>query len=238
MSRNRDGLCTALGYTFSDKSWLDTALTHRSVGTPNNERLEFLGDAILSFIIADELYKRFPQASEGQLSRLRANLVKGETLAVIAKSLDLGDYLNLGSGELKTGGFRRASILAGAMEALIGAVYRDGGIKACRRIVVAVYRDRLDHISPTQNLKDPKTRLQELLQAQRRPIPTYQVKSVDGQAHTQVFHVECRFDGGVMTVGEGSTRRKAEQDAAQKALDHLDAKNNLSQRSTKTRHLE
>lgn len=224
MSRSRDALCTALAYTFSDQSWLDTALTHRSVGAPNNERLEFLGDALLSFIIADELYKRFPHASEGQLSRLRANLVKGETLAVIAKSLNLGEFLNLGSGELKTGGSRRASILAGAMEALIGAVYRDGGIKACRRIVIAVYRDRLDHISPTQNLKDPKTRLQELLQSRKRPIPTYQVKSVEGQAHTQIFHVECLFDDGVMTIGEGSTRRKAEQDAAQKALDHLDAK--------------
>ncbi len=224
MSRSRDALCTALGYTFSDQSWLETALTHRSVGTPNNERLEFLGDALLSFIIADELFKRFPQASEGQLSRLRANLVKGETLAVIAKAMSLGDSLNLGSGELKTGGFRRASILAGAMEALIGAVYRDGGMKACRRIVLAVYKDRLAHISPTQNLKDPKTRLQEFLQAQRRPIPTYQVKSVEGEAHTQIFHVECLFDDGVMTMGEGSTRRKAEQHAAQKALDHLDAK--------------
>ena len=122
-------------------------------------------DALLSFIIADELFKRFPQASEGQLSRLRANLVKGETLAVIAKAMSLGESLNLGSGELKTGGFRRASILAGAMEALIGAVYRDGGMKACRRIVLAVYKDRLAHISPTQNLKDPKTRLQEFLQA-------------------------------------------------------------------------
>lgn len=224
MSKNRDVLCTALGYTFSNQSWLEIALTHRSVGTPNNERLEFLGDAILSFIIADELFKRFPQASEGQLSRLRANLVKGETLAVIAKSLNLGESLILGSGELKTGGFRRASILAGAMEALIGAVYRDGGMKACRRIVVAVYKDRLDNISPSQNLKDAKTRLQELLQAQRRPVPTYQVMSVDGQAHTQVFHVECLFEDGAKTLGEGSTRRKAEQDAAQKALEHLDAK--------------
>ena len=224
MSRTRDELCAALGYTFSDQSWLETALTHRSAGTPNNERLEFLGDAILSFIIADELYKRFPQASEGQLSRLRANLVKGETLAVIARSLNLGESLNLGSGELKTGGFRRASILAGAMEALIGAVYRDGGMKTCRRIVIAVYKDRLEHISPSQNLKDPKTRLQELLQAQKRPIPTYQVKAVEGQAHTQLFRVECLFDGETMTMGEGSTRRKAEQDAAQKALDHLGVK--------------
>jgi ribonuclease-3 len=216
-------LCNALGYTFSERSWLDTALTHRSVGTPNNERLEFLGDALLNFIIADELFKRFPQASEGQLSRLRANLVKGESLAVIARGLNLGESLNLGSGELKTGGHRRASILAGAMEAVIGAVYRDGGMKACRRIVTTVFKDRLENISPSQNLKDPKTRLQELLQAQRRPVPTYHVASVEGQAHTQLFHVECVYDGDATTVGEGSTRRKAEQDAAQKALDRLAA---------------
>lgn len=221
MSGTRDEPCVSLGYVFAERSWLETALTHRSSGSPNNERLEFLGDALLNFIIAAELFKRFPQASEGQLSRLRSTLVKGETLAALARSLDLGDHLKLGSGELKTGGARRTSILAGAFEALIGAVYKDGGIKACRRIVAAIYKDHLDSVSPAQNLKDPKTRLQELLQSQKRPIPTYSVESVEGQAHSQVFHVQCTFDDGGVTLGVGSTRRKAEQDAAQKALDYL-----------------
>jgi len=224
LSNPAQELCAALGYTFADAAWLDTALTHRSYGTPNNERLEFLGDAILNFVIADELYKRFPQASEGQLSRLRASLVKGETLAALAKGVNLGKCLQLGSGELKTGGYRRASILAGAFEALLGAIYRDGGFRACRRIIVAIYKERLATISPSQNLKDPKTRLQELLQARRSPVPAYRVTSVEGQAHTQVFHVECVLGDGDATVGEGTSRRKAEQDAAMKALERLSAK--------------
>lgn len=221
MSKSLAALCAALDYQFSDQSWLEMAVTHRSAGTPNNERLEFLGDSILNFIIADELYKRFPHASEGQLSRLRASLVKGETLAALARTLNLGDFLRLGTGELKSGGFRRSSILAGAMEAVIGAVFRDGGIKVCRRLVTGVFRDRLEVMSPHQNLKDPKTRLQELLQARHRPIPAYAVKSVEGQAHTQTFYVECVLEDGAATLGQGSTRRKAEQDAAQKALDCL-----------------
>lgn len=221
MSKPADELCAALGYTFTDKAWLETALTHRSYGTPNNERLEFLGDAVLNFVIADELYKRFSHASEGQLSRLRASLVKGETLAALARGVNLGKCLKLGSGELKTGGHRRASILAGAFEALLGGIYRDGGFRACRRIITAVYKDRLDNISPSQNLKDPKTRLQELLQSRRSPVPAYRVTSVEGEAHTQVFHVECVLSNGDITVGEGTSRRKAEQAAAQKALDRL-----------------
>ncbi|HKJ22479.1 MAG TPA: ribonuclease III [Gammaproteobacteria bacterium] len=224
MSKLVDELCVALGYTFTDRAWLEIALTHRSFGIPNNERLEFLGDAILNFVIADELYKRFPQASEGQLSRLRASLVKGETLAALAGTVNLGQCLKLGSGELKTGGYRRASILAGAFEALLGGIYRDGGFRACRRIITAIYKDRLAGLSPAQNLKDPKTRLQELLQARKSPVPAYKVAAVEGQAHTQVFHVECVLGDGDVTVGEGTSRRKAEQDAAQKALDRLTAK--------------
>lgn len=224
MSAKLDELYNALGYTFKDETWLQHALTHRSAGSPHNERLEFLGDAILNFIIAAELYNRFPQATEGQLSRLRANLVKGDTLASLARTLNLGDCLRLGSGEVKTGGRRRSSILAGGMEALIGAIYQDGGYDNCTHFIVSIYRDLLDDVSLTKELKDPKTRLQELLQAQKRPLPAYKVASVAGQAHTQVFHVECSFDDGCTTVGEGSSRRKAEQDAAQKALDQLASK--------------
>lgn len=207
-----------LGYRFSDAKLLEAALTHRSVGSANNERLEFLGDGILNFIVAAELYRRFPGASEGELSRLRANLVNGETLAQLARTLDLGDYLSLGQGELRSEGYRRESILANAMEAVIGAIYLDGGFDACYRFVPSLYRHRLEAMPATAEMKDPKTRLQEYLHANRKPPPQYTVLEVKGQAHAQVFRVECQADAGHAAEGEGSSRRRAEQDAASKVL--------------------
>lgn len=198
------------------------ALTHRSYGSPNNERLEFLGDAALSLIIAEILYTRFPRQDEGALSRLRANLVNGEVLARRARKLDLGEELLLGPGELKSGGYRRDSILAGALEALIGAAYLESGLDAARRLVQTVLCEEIEAVSPDQAAKDPKTRLQEYLQARRMPLPEYRVQSVEGQDHAQLFRVECRVTGlDEVLSGEGNSRRRAEQDAAGKALQLL-----------------
>ncbi len=215
-------LSSIIGYEFESETLLDTALTHRSAGPQHYERLEFLGDAILSYIITDDIYHRFPTAPEGQLSRLRSNLVKGDTLAEIARSLSLGDYLKLGGGELKSGGFRRASILADALEALIGAIYLDGGAESVRAFILHHFKDRLEKCDPDGTLKDPKTRLQEFLQAQARPLPTYHVESIEGEPHLQTFTVVCTLNGSdVHTVGVASSRRKAEQDAARRALEQL-----------------
>lgn len=220
MSRSTKNLSKRLGYQFSRHELLDIALTHRSAGSPNNERLEYLGDSTLNFIIADALYNRFDEASEGQLSRLRANLVNGETLAGIARILHLGDFLHLGPGELKSGGFGRDSILAGAMEAIIGAVYLDGGFKKSHDLVMRIYHDTLEEISLDTPLKDPKTRLQEFVQAQKLPLPSYNVLTITGRDHSQVFNVECIIEGMMdPVVGQGSSRRKAEQDAAGKTLE-------------------
>lgn len=210
-----------LGYVFLNPELLECALTHRSVGSCNNERLEFLGDAILNFLIADELYRRHPNASEGELSRARANLVNGRALAVLATAYNLGDFLRLGSGELKSGGFRRESILAGTLEAIIGAVYLDKGFDACRVLVQSLYQQRLATISPETHPKDPKTRLQEYLQAQKRPLPLYTVVAIEGDAHVQAFRVECIVEGISPTQGEGNSRRVAEQNAARQALQLL-----------------
>ena len=223
MRRPLDRLGSALGYLFQDSSLLEMALTHRSVGSRNNERLEFLGDAILSFIISDELYSRFPDIDEGGLSRLRSTLVKGESLAELARGLELGEYLNLGSGELKSGGFRRDSILADALEAVIGAVYLDGGITQAKALVMSLYDNWLDEVKPGSNLKDPKTRLQEYLQSRRHSLPSYAVVNVEGEAHAQTFSVECRIDElEIATTGQGGSRRKAEQTAAKAALRIID----------------
>lgn len=216
-----DSLSRKLGYQFSRPDLLECALTHRSVGSNNNERLEFLGDAILNFLIADELYQRFPGASEGELSRARANLVRGSTLAILASAFELGNFLRLGPGELKSGGFRRESILAGTLESVIGAVYLDGGFDACRTLVLAIYKERLAVISPETHPKDPKTRLQEYLQAQKRPLPFYNVLAVEGEAHKQMFKVECIVEGISPCQGRGVSRRLAEQNAAQQALQFL-----------------
>lgn len=215
-------LLRRIGYTFKDASLLRLALTHRSVSNTNNERLEFLGDAILGFLIAEELYRRFPSAAEGEMSRLRASLVKGQTLAMIATELELGEFVLLGSGELKSGGFRRDSILACTLEALIGAVYLDGGETACRPLVKSLFASRLDQVSPDTVEKDPKTQLQEYLQARKLPLPIYDLIKVEGEPHSQTFYVECRVaELPAPTLGEGRSRRFAEQEAASAALQKL-----------------
>ncbi|VAW50583.1 Ribonuclease III [hydrothermal vent metagenome] len=212
-------LLKKLEYSFSDLTLLDEALTHRSFASTNNERLEFLGDGILNFVIADELFKAYPDVQEGDLSRLRANLVNKESLAVIANELKLGDVIKLGSGELKSGGFRRPSILADAVESILGSVYCDGGFQSARDLIVRLYADRLASPADLQSLKDPKTQLQELLQSRRFSLPDYEVTEIKGQAHAQVFHVRCTIDKIKIEVnGEGKSRRKAEQVAAEKAI--------------------
>jgi ribonuclease-3 len=211
-------LYRALGYSFHQPQLLQEALTHRSATGCNNERLEFLGDAILNFMIAAELFRTYPQAAEGELSRLRASLVKQETLAGLARSLALGDYLHLGSGELKSGGFRRDSILADTLEAIFGAVYLDSEWETCRQLILRLYQDCLTRLPTADELKDPKTRLQEYLQARQRALPVYQVVAVTGAAHAQRFKVECSIDN-LRTVAVGTSRRKAEQEAARQALE-------------------
>lgn len=215
-------LAGKLQYTFENPNLLRAALTHRSTGALNNERLEFLGDSILNFSIAAELYNRFPKAREGDLTRMRARLVRGETLAEIAKELGLGDYLNLGAGELKTGGYQRDSILADALEAIIGAMYLDSHLESCRTHILAWYEERLNAILPGAIAKDAKTRLQEILQAQHLPLPEYQIIEVSGDAHNPLFRVQCF----VVTLkepifGTATTRRRAEQMAAEIALKAL-----------------
>jgi ribonuclease-3 len=217
-----DRLCTELGYRFTDSALLEAALTHRSAGSVNNERLEFLGDAILNFTIAAELYRRFDAASEGELSRLRASLVRGETLALLARELSLGDYISLGQGELKSGGYERDSTLADTLEAVIGAVYLDGGLEACQIMLRSLYHHRFVSLSPTTQLKDPKTRLQEYLQSRKMALPVYSVLEIKGEAHAQTFLVECHAAGVCATQGEGNSRRRAEQDAACKVLEFIE----------------
>lgn len=216
-------LCARLDTRFSDPRLLEQAVTHRSAGADNNERLEYLGDAVLGMVIAESLYVKFPEASEGDLSRLRANLVKKPALAEIARELELGRFLRLGSGELKSGGFRRDSILADALEAIIGAVYLDAGFAAARRLVTAIYAEKLAAIDTGDALKDPKTRLQEYLQARQVPLPDYAVTGVTGESHQQIFEVQCRVElQGMVTTGQGGSRRKAEQEAARLMLIELD----------------
>jgi len=212
-----------LGYHFKDTGLLRTALTHRSAASRNNERMEFLGDAVLGYLISSELYQRFPTATEGALSRLRAGLVKGDTLADIATQLQFGDYLILGSGELKSGGFRRRSILSDAFEAVIGAIYLDSDIDTVRQRILPFFKPRLDQCDPAAVKKDAKTRLQEYLQSRGHTLPEYSVRSISGEAHKQTFEVECRLtELDLVTNGQGSSRRKAEQQAAKKALELLE----------------
>jgi ribonuclease-3 len=212
----------ALGYQFSDPDLLVLALTHRSVAGSNNERLEFLGDSIINHIIAEALYRRFSGAREGEMSRMRAALVKGDTLAEVASDLGLGEYLRLGPGERKSGGHRRASILADALEATVGAILLDSDVERCRTCVLHWFAPRLDDLSLEEVDKDPKTRLQEYLQGRQNPLPDYQLQRVEGDDHDQRFHVACRLREPVLVVeGSGSSRRKAEQDAASNALARL-----------------
>jgi len=215
-------LCRRLKYNFQDIKLLKRALSHCSVGNDNNERLEFLGDSILSFVIAEALFTRFPQESEGQLSRLRAHLVKGQTLAEIAMEMQLGDYLYLGQGELKSGGFRRESILADALEAIIAAIHLDGGFEQSKQFILQLYHSRLDDKTLKDTLKDAKTQLQEFLQAKKKPLPEYILTKVEGEEHNQIFYVSCKVEGiALETQGAGVNRRKAEQEAASLLLTHL-----------------
>ncbi|HHC7365328.1 TPA: ribonuclease III [Vibrio parahaemolyticus] len=217
-----DKLERKLGYQFKDAGLINLALTHRSANSKHNERLEFLGDSILSFVIADDLYHRFPKVNEGDMSRMRATLVRGHTLAELGREFDLGDYLKLGPGELKSGGFRRDSILADAVEAIIGAIYLDSDIEKVRSIVLSWYNSRLEAIKPGVSQKDPKTRLQEFLQGRRKPLPVYTVTNIKGEAHNQEFTVECEVAGvNKPVIGKGTSRRKAEQAAAETALEQL-----------------
>jgi len=210
-------------YRFKNEELLVLALTHRSMGAKNNERLEFLGDSILGMVISSELFNRFPNEKEGVLTRLRSSLVKGDTLSEIALELNLGEYIKLGSGELKSGGYRRASTLADVVEAIIGAIYLDScvesGIKKVEKIILTIFDSRINNCEPNAVLKDPKTRLQEYLQAKNLQLPTYSVVSISGKEHLQTFKVSCSITGfSNHVVATGSSRRKAEQAAAEKAL--------------------
>jgi ribonuclease-3 len=219
-----DKLERKIGYSFRKNELLTQALTHRSMGGAHYERLEFLGDSLLGMFIAEALFNQFPKASEGDLSRMRATLVRGQTLAELAREFELGDHLLLGPGELKSGGFRRDSILADAVEAIIAAAYIDSGIGACKNLVLSWYASRLQQIEPGNNQKDPKTQLQEWLQGRRLPLPVYEVLEVTGQAHNQKFTMSCQVEGvEQQPVGSGTSRRKAEQDAAQKTLEIINA---------------
>jgi ribonuclease-3 len=222
---DRQQLEDRVGYRFRDPALLAQALTHRSFGTPHNERLEFLGDSVLGFVVARELYARFASQPEGKLSRIRASLVREQTLAEIATAVGLGTFLRLGEGEVKSGGAERASILADALEAVFGAVLLDGGAEAAAAVVLRLYAGRLDEIDPRQETRDPKTRLQELLQARRMKVPSYAMLATRGVAPNEVFEVECRIEAlGLAVTGTGSTRRRAEQDAARRAYDEIAGK--------------
>jgi ribonuclease-3 len=218
-----EGCCG--GHAFSDPGLLTQALTHRSAGTPHNERLEFLGDALLGAIIAAELHQRWPRADEGALTRARALLVREESLAERARELDLGSHLVMGPGERKTGGHRRDSILSDAFEALIAAIYLDAGFEACRQRVLPWFAAALDALPPpTQVGKDPKTRLQEWMQARQRPLPVYELLEDSGDDHARTFVAACSIaEPALRGEGEGSSRRAAEQAAAQAVLAQLEA---------------
>jgi ribonuclease-3 len=215
-------LSSRLGYEFTDDRLLEIALTHRSSDRENNERLEYLGDAILDFIIAEALYLKFPRAPEGVLTRLRASLVRRETLAALARDLQLGGLIRLGGGERKSGGWRRDSILSNTLEAVIGAIYLDSGLESCRRVVLQMFGALLDGVSDADPEKDAKTALQEYLQARKLPLPVYHVVAEQGEAHARTFRVECLIDClGQSVVAEGQSKRSAEQAAARRALEIL-----------------
>jgi len=218
-------LCTTLGLTFHEPVLLQQALTHRSAASLNNERLEYLGDAILSFVIAEALFNKFPQAKEGKLSRLRASLVKGVTLAEIARELDLGEVLILGPGELKSGGFRRESILADTVEAVLGAVYLDNGLDAAKALILRLFDERLNSIDVNEVIKDPKTRLQELLQSRQHSLPIYSVKEVRTDNNQPIFEASCQVELlKKVVVAQGSSHRKAEQKSAERVLTLIEGK--------------
>ncbi|MFI8718437.1 ribonuclease III [Stenotrophomonas sp. NPDC077464] len=215
-----------IGHVFQDPGLLQQALTHRSAGTPNNERLEFLGDSVVNMMVAHALYQRWPKADEGALTRARAELVREGALAVIARTLELGERLTLGPGEMKSGGHRRDSILADALEAVVAAIYLDAGFAACQAVVLPWFAASMEALPATgKPEKDPKTRLQEWLQGRQKALPQYELVSESGDDHAKTFRVRCGVaDPAVSTEGEGASRRLAEQQAAAAALEQLDSK--------------
>lgn len=209
-------------YHFYRADLLELALTHRSVGKVNNERLEFLGDSILSAVISARLYEQKPDNDEGELSRLRARLVRGETLAGLATNLNLGDYIRLGEGEMKSGGHNRNSILADALEAILGAIYLDGGYESCAVVILHIFESQITNLPDAEDLKDPKTRLQEWLQGHAYPLPEYDLLSESGPPHRKQFQVEAiESTAGIKVTGRGGSRQKAEQSAAMAALEFI-----------------
>ncbi|MFS1705027.1 ribonuclease III [Aestuariibacter sp. GS-14] len=215
-------LSRQIGYEFKDNSLLKQALTHRSAAKVHNERLEFLGDAVLGMIIAKELYDKFPQVPEGKLTRMRSTLVKGDTLAELARESDVGELMNLGPGELKSGGHRRSSIIADAMEAIIGAIYLEAGLAQAEEVVLHLWKSRINKLDPNEHPKDAKTRLQEYLQSRKLPLPLYEVVEITGKDHAQTFVVHCQVANlDAPFEGVGSSRRKAEQQAAKLAFETL-----------------
>lgn len=232
-------LQSRLGHTFKDIALLQQALTHRSHSGLHNERIEFLGDSVLNCVVASLLYERYGNIDEGDLSRVRANLVKQQSLFEIAQGLDLSHFLRLGEGELKSGGFRRPSILADTLEALFGAIYLDAGFNAARDVICALYIPILDSVDPKTLGKDAKTLLQEFLQGKKIPLPQYNVVATHGAAHSQEFEIECLVPKlGIQVFGTGGSRRAGEQAAAQSALEVLQAaiaKTSSSSRKNKPR---
>ncbi len=217
-------LLDKLNYKFSDASLLQQALTHRSAKKQHNERLEFLGDAVLGMVIADAVYHKFPKLPEGKLTRMRSNLVKGETLATIARELALGELISLGSGEMKSGGHRRDSILADAVEAILGAIYLDSGFESVERVILELFSSRIDSLDPSIQIKDSKTQLQEYLQSRQLDLPEYNVIDVTGKDHAQTFTVECVIQALELNrKGVGRSRRIAEQTAAKSALEKINS---------------
>jgi ribonuclease-3 len=212
----------SLDYEFNDAALLKRALTHRSVSNTNNERLEFLGDSVLGAIISRELFQRFPKIDEGQLSRLRSHLVRGQTLAKLAKTIDLSDFLILGQGELKSGGFRRDSIQADTLEAIIGAVFIDSDYLTTNRVVLTLYKNLLDETSPTDSLKDFKTQLQEFLQKRGSILPSYELLKTTGQDHNAIFYVRCTLGEDNLCVEKNAKNiKRAEQACAESLLEKL-----------------
>jgi ribonuclease-3 len=224
LTSSPEALSNSLGYQFEDPNLLKQALTHCSAGNNNNERLEFLGDALLGCVIAAELFDRYPTATEGELSRLRASLVRRESLAELAQGLDFGRYLRLGAGERKSGGHHRNSILADALEAVFGAIYLDGGFEVCRQCLLRLFSDRLAAVADPEALKDAKTRLQEYLQSRQMALPGYTIVKVSGDPHAQSFVVQCTLSDGdiIPTQGSARSRRQAEQKAACRMLEQLE----------------
>lgn len=222
MEKSAKWLRQTLAYQFQDPALFEEALTHRSASRCNNERLEFLGDAVLDFVVSEIVFQERPDANEGDLSRLRASLVKDTRLSEVAASIGLGEHIILGSGEKKTGGHRRGSILADALEALFAAIYVDGGFRAAEKVIRGLFETLAAELPDSEALKDPKTRLQEFLQADGYALPVYNIEQARGKAHKPVFEVSCSIDAlQISTLGSGSTRRHAEQQAAAAMLDKV-----------------